>query len=906
MNFNHVTFTCILLLSLSACQSSGVNPVSLDNNLSYLNQPAAGMPEIDIPFEKFTLDNGLRVIVHEDRKAPIVAVSVWYHVGSKDEPVGKTGFAHLFEHLMFNGSENYDDEYFGPFEKVGATEMNGTTWFDRTNYFQNVPTPAVDMALWMESDRMGHILGAITQEKLDEQRGVVQNEKRQGDDRPYGKVEYRSLEGLFPAGHPYRHSTIGSMADLDAASLEDVKQWFEDYYGAANTVLVLAGDIDAATARPLAEKYFGDIPAGPPVNQLKSWVPVKQENVIEVMPDRVPQARIFRQWVLPSRITQDTQLLQLAAQVLGGGKNSRLYKTLVYDQQLATSTYAYVEQHELSSIFEVNVTLKQGADENIVAAEIDKIMAEFLADGPSNDELSRVINSINASAIRGYEKIGGFGGKATALARGELYAGDPGFYKTSLNWLNNARAETVTDISNTWLGKGYYQMTVVPFAEHTTSETGVDRSKGLPFVGAMPDLSFPEVQRGQLANGMKVVLAERRSLPLVNVAMQFDAGYAADAGGVLGASSFALDMLTEGTTSRSALEISAEAENLGAIVYANSSLDVSNIGVSALKNNLDASIDLMADVARNPAFSQTEIDRLRKQWLAGIDQEQNQPVQIALRNLPPLMYGDGHSYGIPFTGSGTKASINSLTRNDLISFHNNWLRPDNGTIYVVGDTSMQEIVPLLNKHFADWAVPAATVPTKNIATVSTPTQSIAYLIDKPGAAQTVLLAGHVIPPTGAPDNLITETMNDILGGSFTARVNMNLREDKGWSYGARTITWDARGQRPWIVYAPVQTDKTKESIQELQREMREYLNQAPATASELERVINNKTNSLPGRYETSGAVLGTLRSNENYGRPDDYVETLKQKYQNVELSAERIFLDPTPYFCTVILVSIAK
>lgn len=882
-----VLVSTTLLFLLSACQTTGGNSPRVNNALSYLDQPAASMPEVDIPFEKFTLDNGLRVIVHEDRKAPIVAVSVWYHVGSKDEPTGKTGFAHLFEHLMFNGSENYDDEYFGPFEKVGATDMNGTTWFDRTNYFQNVPTPAVDMALWMESDRMGHILGAITQEKLDEQRSVVQNEKRQGDDRPYGKVEYRSLAGLYPAGHPYRHSTIGSMADLDAASLEDVKQWFEDFYGAANTVLVLAGDINTATARTLAQKYFGDIPAGPPVKQLKSWVPVKQENVIEVMPDRVPQARIYRQWVVPSRTSQEAQILQLAAEVLGGGKNSRLYKTLVYDKQLATSTYAYVEPHELSSVFEINVTLKPDANEEAVSAEIDRIVAEYLADGPSNDELNRVLNGINASAIRGYEKIGGFGGKATALARGELYANDPGFYKTSLNWLNNARAETVTSISRNWLSKGYYQITVVPFAEYTVSTSAVDRSAGLPAVGAMPDLSFPDVQRSQLANGMSVVLAERRSLPLVNIALQFDAGYAADADGVLGASNFALDMLTEGTTSRSSLEISAEAENLGANIYANSSLDVSNVGVSALKSHLDPSLALMADVTRNPAFAQTEIDRLRKQWLAGIEQEQNQPVQIALRNLPPLMYGDGHSYGIPFTGSGTKASINSLTRSDLINFHQNWLRPDNATIYVVGDTNMQEIVPLLNKHFADWATPDTALPTKNITAVATPTQTTAYLIDKPGAAQTVLLAGHVIPPTGATDNLVTETMNDILGGSFSARVNMNLREDKGWSYGARTITWDARGQRPWIVYAPVQTDKTKESIQELRKEMNDYLNGKPATADELERVIKRNTNSLPGRYETSGAVLGTLRSNENYGRPDDYVTSLKRNYQAIDLSQVR-------------------
>lgn len=879
-------------LVLAACQTtsnSGIAKLDLASSEKSTS--------VSIPFEKFTLDNGLRVIIHEDRKAPIVAVSVWYHVGSKDEPEGKTGFAHLFEHLMFNGSENYNDEYFGPFEKVGATDMNGTTWFDRTNYFQNVPTPALEMALWMESDRMGHLLGAIDQSKLDEQRGVVQNEKRQGDDRAYGKVEYRSLAGLYPEGHPYRHSTIGSMADLDAASLDDVKQWFQDYYGAANAVLVLAGDLNTATGRHLAEKYFGDIPAGPPVKQLKAWIPDRESNVIEVMPDRVPQARIYRQWNIPGRTTETGNLLSLAAEVLGSGKNSRLYKTLVYDKQLATSAYAYVEEHELSSVFEINATLKPGVSAAQVEIEIDQIVNTFLQQGPTAAELNRVLNGINASVIRGLEKIGGSGGKAAALAEGELYAGDPGFYNTSLDWVNGAEPKQITALAKQWLSKGYYQITVLPFEEYQTTTSTVDRAKGLPVVGEMPSLNFPEVQRATLANGMGVVLAERASLPLVNIAIQFNAGYAADAGGKLGASGFSLSMLKEGTTSRTALEISAEAENLGARLYTDSDLDVSTVGVSALKANLPASIELMTDVLRNPSFGNTELERLRKQWLAGIEQEQNRPIQLALRMLPPLLYGSDHSYGVPFTGSGTEASINSLIPADLQNFHQDWLRPDNGTIFVVGDTTLDQIVPLLNKSLANWSAPNNNKPMKNIAQVTKPEGSVVYLVDKPDAAQSVLLAGHVISPTGDSEYLTLESMNDIIGGSFTSRLNMNLREDKGWSYGARTITWDARGQRPWLIYAPVQTDKTKESIQEIRREISEYQSSNPASKDELEKIIKRSTNSLPGRYETSGSVLNTLLSNANFGRPDNYVSSLKQSYDALTLeqinAAAKSVIDPS-------------
>jgi len=849
--------------------------------------PAAEVPDIDIPFDKFRLDNGLTVVVHEDRKAPIVAVGIWYKVGSKDEPPGKTGFAHLFEHLMFNGSENYNDEYFKPFERVGATAMNGTTWFDRTNYFQNVPTSALDMALWMESDRMGHLLGVITQEKLDNQRGVVQNEKRQGENQPYGLVEYRVLEGLFPAGHPYRHSTIGSMEDLDAASVDDVHQWFKDYYGAANAVLVLAGDIDAATARPLVEKYFGDIPAGPPVRHLKAWVPERSHDTFETLFDRVPQVRSYRYWAVPGRITEQRYLLELVASVLGSGKNSRLYQALVYRNQLAVSVSVSVEAHQLASLFSIDVTLKPDASLETVNEIIDAEMARFLAEGPKAEELERAKTKINAGSVRGLERIGGFGGKATTLAQGELYAGDPGFFLTGLEWINAASPKAVQAVAANWLGDGRYQLDVLPFGEYATAAPGVDRSLGLPAVGDMPDLAFPDIQRAELANGLQVVLAERQTVPVVNIALQFDAGYAADTFGKLGASSFTMAMLDEGTSLRSALEISAEAESLGANISTSSNLDTSIVTLSALKDKLNPSIELFADVVRNPAFEDEEIERLRQRWLATIEQEKTQPVGIALRNLPPLIYGKDHAYGIPMTGSGTEASIASLTREDLVDYYGTWIRPSNGTLFVVGDTALEEILPLLDKAFGKWREDRRALPRKNLAEVELPEQGRLIIIDKPGSPQSLILAGHVAPPTGAPDNIAIETMNDILGGQFTARVNMNLREDKGWAYGAYTFMPDARGQRMWIAYAPVQTDRTRDSLQELVREFGDYLSSAPPTEDELSNSVRNSVNSLPGRFESSNAVLESLLSNQRFGRGDDYVESLKGRYESLGLQQVR-------------------
>ncbi|MEM9495099.1 MAG: pitrilysin family protein [Pseudomonadota bacterium] len=839
--------------------------------------------DIDLPYEQFTLDNGLRVVVHEDRKAPLVAVSIWYHVGSKDEPTGQTGFAHLFEHIMFNGSEHYDGEWFVPLDEVGATDVNGTTWFDRTNYFQTVPTTALERVLWMESDRMGHLLGAVTQEKLDNQRGVVQNEKRQGDNQPYGKAEYSVLAGLLPAAHPYRHSTIGSMEDLDAASLDDVKDWFKKYYGAANTVLVLAGDIDAATARTLVEKYFGDIAAGPPLTRVKANAPKLDVNKFEVMYDRVPQARIDRNWVAPGRTTREAVLLELAAAVLGGGKTSRLYQKLVYDLEIATSARANLQTQELMSFYSVTADAKKGVDRAIVQAEMENVVDAFLARGPTAAELQRAKTAIKASVLRGLEKVGGFGGKAVTLAEGALYAGDPAFVLTQLQWLEDAKPKDVLAAARDVMNAGFFQLDILPYEDYETKPSSVDRSAGLPAVPTSPDLTFPSVEEATLANGVKVVLARRTAVPVINIAVQFDAGYAADAvaGGRLGVASFTGSMLDEGTKKRTALQIAEEVESLGATLGAGSSLDTTTVSMSALKDNLAASLGILADVVRNPAFDDGEIEKLRSRWLASIEQEKANPVQLALRVLPPEIYGADHAYGVPFTGSGTTASITDLTRDDLVRFHETWVTPNNATIFVAGDASMAEIKPLLERTFGDWRSTVET-PEKNIATVERPAKGKVIIVDKPGSPQSLILAGHAAPPTGALNNVAITAMNDIVGGQFTARVNMNLREDKGWAYGAYTFLQGARGQRPFMVYAPVQTDKTKDSISELLRELNAYKNDRPATDAELRLAVLNNTRSLPGAYETAGDVLGSLLSSARYGRPWDYPTTLKDAFEGLD------------------------
>jgi len=863
-----------LLTNILVLATLAVNPAT---------HAGADSDGIEIPFEKFVLDNGLTVIVHEDRKAPIVAVGVWYHVGSKDESVGKTGFAHLFEHIMFEGSENFDDRFSKPLDQVGATSLNGTTWFDRTNYFENVPTPALELALWLESDRMGHLLGVVSQEKLDQERGVVQNEKRQRENQPYGKAWYRILEGVFPPGHPYRHPTIGSMEDLNAASLDDVHQWFRNYYGAANTVLVLAGDIDPRRGRELATRYFGDIPAGPPLTRLKNRVPARTEFTREVMYDRVPHTRSFHYWAVPGWTEKDRLLLTLAASVLGDGKNSRLYQALVYELQLATTLAVEVQPLELASLFSIDVILAAEATLAQINDIIEQELARLFRDGPGEEELQRAKTKINAFVVRGLERVGGFSGKATILAQSELYDGNPDFFKTALDWINNATAEDVRAAASRWLSRGRYQLDVLPFGEYQTVASGVNRSAGLPRVKDLPGLSFPEVQRASLDNGMNVILAEWHAVPVVSLALQFDAGFAADAGLKSGTASLTLAMMDESTRQRTALEIDAEAELLGAEISTRSDLDTSTATLSALKAKLQPSIELFADVVRNPAFSSEELERLRRRWLAAIQREKNDPVDLALRTLPPLIYGAEHAYAIPFTGTGREDSIRQIERQDLLKFYSDWIRPDNASLFVVGDTSMAEILPLLEHNFGDWQAPLSELPVKNITQAELPDQARIIIIDKPDSPQSLILAAHLAPPTLVDNNIELEMMNDIIGGVYAARVNQKLRVEEHWSYGAFTFFKDARGQRPWMVYAPVQTNRTADAVAALSGEIKTFLSEQPATDNELQRVFRSRAYSLPGKYETGNAILGALLANQRFGRPDDYVAGLRQKYAQANL-----------------------
>ena len=832
------------------------------------------IPIPDIPYTKFVLGNGLTVLVHEDHKAPVVAVNTWYHVGSKNEKSGKTGFAHLFEHLMFSGSDNFNHTYVNAMEKVGATNLNGTTNNDRTNYFENVPTSMLDYVLFAESDRMGHLLGVLDQKKLDLQRGVVQNEKRQGENQPYGVTEQLLTENTYPVGHPYSWTVIGSMEDLNAASMSDVQEWFKTYYGPNNVTVVIAGDITPAVAREKVEKYYGDIPPGPPIAKQQVWIAKRAGTHRGWVQDRVPQARLYRVWNVPEFGSPEEAQLDLVAQILGRGKTSRLYKRLVYNDQIATSATATNDGNEIGGQFDFTLTANPGGDLSQVEKAANEELQNFLKNGPTETELQIAKTQILGNYVRIIERIGGFGGKSDLLARCQTYRGNPDCYKDYLNWVKAATASSVNKAAHDWLSDGDYILEVHPYPTDYKTAAKLDRSKE-PTPGGPESLNLPQLQKAKLANGLKIVLAERHAAPVVNFTLMVDSGYAADPPNAPGTASFEQRMLEEGTPSRDSLKIGEELESLSANFNAGANLDWSLVSLNTLKSTMDKSLDIYADLILHPAFPQKEFLRLQKDRIAAIQREKVTPQTIALRVVPALLYGKGHSYAVPFTGSGTVASVSKMTRGDLVKFHETWFKPSNATLLVVGDTTLTEIMPKLERLLASWK--PGDVPQKSVPEVPQPEKDVVYLIDRPGSGQSVIFGAQLAPPQNHPDAIALQLVNGIFGGKFSSRINMNLREDKHWSYGVRAILPAARGQRPYISISAVQTDKTKESMIELVKEYSNIAGAKPITAEELRDEEDNVTLSLPGTFETDQQLSGAYGNILQYSLPEDYYNTFTRR-----------------------------
>ena len=635
-------------------------------------------------------------------------------------------------------------------------------------------------------------------------------------------------------------------------------------------MIVVAGDVQAEDVKQRVEKYFGDIPSGPPVIKHEAWVAKMSGEHRQVMQDRVPQARLYKVWNVPEYGHPDQTHLSMAIDILGSGKTSRLYKRLVYKDRIASDVGAGMNDREIASQIQLRATVQPGGDLAAVERVLDEETRAFIASGPTAEELSRVKTQMRAAFIRGVERIGGFGGKSDVLARGMVLRGDPEAYKTIQARIATASADDLRAAMRRWMTEGVYVLEVHPFPEYQAAASGVNR-KTLPPVAPPPAAPLPAAERATLSNGMKVVLSRRSAVPVVSLAMNIDGGYAADDPAKPGVAAMTMQMVTEGTTSRNALQIADELASLGANLNASGGLDQVRVSMSALKDKLDPALTLFSDVILHPSFPQSDLDRVKQITLARIKQEQVQPFSMGLRVLPLLLYGAGHAYGQPLTGSGTETSVKAVTRADLAKFHETWFKPNQATVIAVGDISMPELTSKLEKAFASWK--PGTTPTLNVATVPAKANRNVYILDRPGADQSYVLAGQLIAPKANSDELPFQLFNDAFGGAFVSRINMNLRENKHWSYGAFSFPIDARGQRMWMVMAPVQTDKTKESLAEVVRELREAVADKPVTAAEIADAKDRMVKQLAGRWETGASVAGALSEIETYGLPKDYYAT---------------------------------
>lgn len=845
----------------------------------------------ELKAEKYTLPNGLEVILREDHTTPVVGVNLWYKVGSKNEKLGRTGFAHLFEHLMFEGSQHQKDKYITPMEKVGA-QINGSTNEDRTNYYETVPSNALELALWAEADRMGFLLPALTQARLDGQRGVVKNERRQRvDNQPYGQSMEKILELVNPPGHPYHHSVIGSMADLSAASLSDVQAFFRTYYTPNNASLCLAGDFDPAAAKRLIAKYFGPIPKGPDVAKLEPQVPKLESSKHVEMTDRVglPLAQII--WPTVQGGHPDEPALDVLSAILGGlPKENRLYRALMYDRQLAAQVQAGHPTFQLSGVFEVQLLAIPGQKLDNLIKIADAEIERLKTDGPTDDEVLKAQNQRESALIIGLESVTR---QADFLNQYNVTYGDPHAYKAEMDRLFAVTPADVKRVANKYLTANRVRVDVNPGPPTPRApEVAVDPSKQepiempkvveikddfdrsvMPELGPTPAFTPPSVVRRKLSNGLEVLVAERHNLPILTAYLVIKGGEVLVDNGKEGLASLTASLLTEGTKSRDSLKLAGDLALLGASLSAHGGLESSSISLTTLTKHTDKALDLFADVILNPSFPQKELARLKRQRLSELRSRLDEPEEVAGIVFPRVLYGLEHVYGRP--DLGTPKSVPKLTRDDAMALHKKLYLPNNAALIVVGDTTADAITDALETALKDWK--PGTPPPAAVTEAPDTSKPTVYLVDKPAAAQSVLAIGHIGQPRSTPDYFPLSVMNSILGGQFSSRLNLNLREDKHYTYGARSHLIFRQGPGPFQVECPVQTDKTAPALVEMVKEVTDINGPRPATDAEANFAKDRIIKGFPSKFATTAGVAGTIADVVIYKLPADYFSTYPSK-----------------------------
>ena len=817
--------------------------------------------------EKLTLSNGLDVILHEDHTLPMVAVNVWYHVGSKNEEIGRTGFAHLFEHVMFEGSKHHNRDYFEPLQKIGAA-INGSTTADRTNYWETIPSNYLDLALWLEADRMGFLLDALDQNRFDIQREVVKNERRQSyENRPYGLSHLILQPAVFPAPHPYNWPVIGSQKDLDAAHLDDVKAFFRQYYAPSNASLALAGDFESGDAKRLVEHYFGNLTPGPAVTRIGRMDSPLSGEVNLTMRDKVQLPRLYLVWPSGPMFDQDEAPLELLAAVLGDGKSSRLYQSLVYENQIARDVSVGNYPQEIAGEFHLSVTANLGHTLEEIQEVVEREIERLRSEPPTRHEILRAKNRIEAQHVRQLEKIGGFGGRADQLNYYNVHRGDPEIINSDITRYLQTNGDDIVRVANSTLGSSRVNLAVLPEESTNISPSSVNRS--LVPAGMKTPTYQPSVPtRKKLSNGLSILFVEKPSLPMVAMGLMVDAGANTDPTTHPGMAHLTASLLVEGTVNRSSQQIADEMEFLGSHLESDAGREHAFIFAETLTSHWPKAMEIIADVTRFANFPSQELDRMRKERLADLKRMSADPSAISQSASRALIYGYESDYGHPLVG--TEDSIKNFTQEDILGHFERHFGPQNSTLLVVGDISGKDVLSQAEIHFGDWNHSVQCSKLDGKPDGADDKQTTIYLVDKPGAAQSIIRAGHLTIPRHHPDYLALNLLNYVFGSQPTSRLFMNLRQDKGYSYGYySSIEWHT-GRSSILAGGAVETAVTKESVMETLKEFADIKGGRPVTESEFQAAHDGLSRGFPSQFETQGQILSQLIQLEMFELPDTY------------------------------------
>ena len=873
-----------VLVLISGCRASAPSSES----------GSVAIPQIAI--EKHTLDNGLGVMLVEDHRLPRVAVSVWYHVGPANEEPGRTGFAHLFEHMMFQQSKHVgQDQFFKMLEEAGGSDMNGTTSFDRTNYFETLPSNELELGLWLESDRMGFLLDKLDVAALENQQDVVRNERRQSiENAPFGIVEEAIYHNLYPKGHPYYGYVMGSHADIQAAKLDDVRRFFKQYYSPNNASLAIVGDIDKAATMKLVEKYFGPLKKGPDVPQVQvTTPPITSERRLEVK-DHVELPRLYISWLTPGFFQPGDAEADMTSHILGGGKSSRLYRRLIYEKQIAQDVSVTQNSQSLGSVFTIQATARPGHTLDELEKETNEVLEGLRTKGPEAKELDRAKTSVETGIFEGLERFGGFGGVADRIQTYNHFVKNPDYLAQDVDRYRKVTAAQVQEFAQKYLAdnsrvvvRGVPGEPDLGAAVPTPPKTKAATSEGeamnadepfraqRPVAGTPSDVKVPTPESFQLANGLTVLLNERKNIPIVSAQLVVRSGSGQNPADRPGLAAFTLDMLDEGTTTRSSVQFSDEMTQIGASFDISSRRDFSLMSLTSMSSKFSTGVSLMADAVLNPTFPAEEIERVRKSRLASLVQLKEDPDQVANRIAALAINGPNDPFGHPAVG--TEASVTALKQDELKNFWAQHLKPNNAGLIVSGDIRKDTLKAMLEQAFANWQ-PGAAPETIKPAVLESSQRVI--LVDKPGSQQTQLRL--VLPgvPRSSPEYESMETMNGVLGGNFSSRLNLNLREAKGYTYGAYSTFSFLRGRGWFTVYAPVRSDATAPAMREILTELGRMA-EAPVTPDELRLSKKALLAMLPASLETNSGTVGLLAELYEYDLPLDYYSSFAAKVSGV-------------------------